>query len=491
MLFKDSFYRYVLILTLFYSAVILGCRYAAGVPVVLVMVMGLVAAAKRAYGWMTVCYMFVPVLQVINRKLIPDAGLIFLILRFSGLMMSSVVIVTGVHSRFKTFPIGGMIAYLLWAIIASIDGWFPMISFLKIFQFAMMVITLCIVTKQMQSSKKDLQVVRAAMMAISVVLILGSVATYFVPSIGYSMAIRLRQDGFGDVLLTGEDLVRESTGALLFNGMVFHSQALAPIIACAMLWVMCDMLFVEMRISLLHLIQLVVAPVLLYMTHSRTGLLTFVMGIGFTSFFCLNKASIPKRVKKQVIGAFALFVVLLICAAVYFQIKNDMLSRWMRKTDNVGGDERGLIEAITASRQGKVERNMYDFRKNPISGMGFQVIVEHPDMYRAGMISIFSAPLEKGVLPLMVLGETGIVGACIFVFYLGSLFVFCFKYQCMTTATLFVAFLALNMGEASFFSPSGAGGYEWLMATVGGMVVDCMSKMKAYEIRAGRPLFVQ
>ena len=46
------------------------------------------------------------------------------------------------------------------------------------------------------------------------------------------------------------------------------------------------------------------------------------------------------------------------------------------------------------------------------------------------------------------------------------------------TASLFTVLLATNMGEATFFSPGGAGGLLWTISIIGGYCID-MRLMRA------------
>ena len=89
---------------------------------------------------------------------------------------------------------------------------------------------------------------------------------------------------------------------------------------------------------------------------------------------------------------------------------------------------------------------------------------------------VISAPIEKGVLPLMILGETGIVGGFVFIVFLIVFYNTCSKKKYAVTATLFTVFMALNLGESIFFSTSGAGGILWVMSMVGGFTIDMMLK---------------
>jgi hypothetical protein len=147
----------------------------------------------------------------------------------------------------------------------------------------------------------------------------------------------------------------------------------------------------------------------------------------------------------------------------------------LRKTDDLGGDTRGLQEALTESRQGLIDYSLWEFRRNPVFGQGFQVSQEHQYMFKKGEM-VFSAPIEKGVLPVMVLGETGIVGSIFFAFFIISFIVASMSRKLYITLTMFLLLLVSNMGEATFFSPGGIGGVLYIMSVVGGFALDSILK---------------
>ena len=74
----------------------------------------------------------------------------------------------------------------------------------------------------------------------------------------------------------------------------------------------------------------------------------------------------------------------------------------------------------------------------------------------------------------MVLGETGILGAICFLFFLLSFYYTCSQRRYFVTITMFTVFLVTNMGEATFFSPGGGGGISWMICVVGGFTIDTL-----------------
>ena len=119
----------------------------------------------------------------------------------------------------------------------------------------------------------------------------------------------------------------------------------------------------------------------------------------------------------------------LVTIGIIGQIRNQTLSKWLRKTDDVGGDTRSLKEAFTGSRRALIEYNLNDFKLNPLFGKGFQVMRGMEQAYRAKLITWYSASVEKGVTPYVILGETGLVGTGVFLIFFSLSILVCVSDQ--------------------------------------------------------------
>ena len=197
----------------------------------------------------------------------------------------------------------------------------------------------------------------------------------------------------------------------------------------------------------------------MYMSRSRTALVVFAVSMTMISLYCVPMSQIPAMAKRRIKGIVSLICVAVVVAAIVGQVRNDMLSKWIRKYDDIEFENKSLGEAFTSSRMGLVEYNMRDFKLNPI---------------------------EKGVLPLMVLGETGVVGAIVFVIFLISFYATCVKKRYRVLLCLFTAVIASNMSEASFFSPGGSAA-QWTVSIIGGFGLDLIIKRNA-NMGVGRPM---
>ena len=154
-----------------------------------------------------------------------------------------------------------------------------------------------------------------------------------------------------------------------------------------------------------------------------------------------------------------------------FISENNIVKKWMFKT-NETTETGNIYNSILYSRKTKLDSLINDFMKNPVLGVGFQVQENHKRMYELGLISFFSAPTEKGFLPLIVLSECGVIGTIFFIFFIFEFYSKCYKKKYIATICLFSLLLITNLGEGTFFSPTGVGGMMWIICLLGGFVID-------------------
>jgi O-antigen ligase len=117
-------------------------------------------------------------------------------------------------------------------------------------------------------------------------------------------------------------------------------------------------------------------------------------------------------------------------------------------------------EKMLASRAGLIELSWRNFRENPLTGIGFQVST---DPRFAANATLFTAPVEKGVIVSAVLEEGGILGATAFAAFLLVMIAEFMRNGNVSAVAMLAAFLASNMGEVTFFSPGGSGAFGWTM----------------------------
>ena len=369
-------------------------------------------------------------------------------------------------------PFEGMLFFLVSACFSLYDSWVPQVSFLKIILFSIFFFGIWRGTSNIQYNILELTTLRAFFFALVCILVLGSIAVYPLPHISFATSFRyaLREGATAADIKAMYDAMM---GKTLFCGIANHSQSLAPMLVVAFAWLLCDTLFVERRFRWLHSVLLLSILPLSFMTRSRVAFCSLLLVACFVCIYTKNKVQMNLRLARHLNGVMMGIVILSVVSAVALEIRNGTISRWMRKTDDVSGDARSLSEALTSSRMGAIEMSMMEFKRNPLVGSGFQVAYYTQDDFdAAGRGLMLSASVEKGVIFTMVLGETGVLGIVTFAFFLGYFYVKCAKKRYYMTMTTFTSFLATNLGEATFFSPSGCGGVQWLIIAVGGFVLD-------------------
>ena len=460
-------------------ATIVGCRFSRGYFMAVVVLSVLASALRGKNGWALLGYIMLPVVFFLNESIIGAGGQASLIARLGIIALPFGFMIQGAKTRScMKVPIGWMVVYLCCATISSINGWFPLISYFKILNFFLFILGLKLGVQNMNGNFKELDIIRHGLLVLGAFIILGSLASYPFPAIGYSMEIDNARlwGAYGTDEEIGADLVARGS-MILFSGVLRHSQLLAPMTTMFAVWIACDMMFIERRLSWTHAAILLAAPVLLYLTKSRTGLFSLGIGMLLITFYALPRAALPQKTKSRLTSILLTGCALMGLMAIVAEIRSGSITEWILKwnADGSYGTD-NTMESIVASRMGLIGSNMYDFSRNPLLGMGFQVVENHRYLYAQGKISLISAPIEKGVLPTMVLGEGGLLGGFVFSLFIITFYVYFIRKKYVATVTLFTTFLATNMGEASFFSPGGHGGLYWLISIAGGMTVDYLSK---------------
>ena len=432
---------------------------------------GIAAAATYKPGKTICAYLLLTFLQMINHILMPRYPH-FAVMTRLGSMVMTFVLILGANGRsgHHRIPLGVLFFYLLCAALSSTFGYFPLISYLKILNFAFFILGLYFGSRNLHLYPEAISEIRRLILALILLLTYGSLLTLPFPAIAYFTSVRTILPEYG--ISRATDVVTAGGRVLLFSGITNSSQFLGPTAACCLGWLLCDMWLVKKRLSTFHLALIAPIPFICYMTRSRLALFLLLVSLLLTTQFCLPRAQVSRRTKNAFWGVlFAGFFVLLI-AGTFSEMKDQTITRWLRKKEDLSSDDRSLGTALTDSRQGLIDMNLADFRRNRLLGSGFQVAFYTRSMYAHGQATLFKASVEKGLLPLMILGETGLLGIVAFSFFLLTFYFSCRQRRYTATATLFTIYLATNLAEATFFAPSGGGGSLWILLIVGGFAID-------------------
>jgi hypothetical protein len=437
--------------------------------------LGVAWALKGDFGKALSIYAMLMFMVALNPNILPKIGMMYSLgLRFGPLLIGLALAMRGmmIPGR-QALPLGMMLLFILVAAISSAGGWYPIVSYMKLINFLVFFLGVWLGTKGLQQDEQGVMIFRATLLALCTFLIAGSAALWPFPGISTLNSLKMISE-VDDVAMRNA-IIREmidSGNTALFCGVTYHSQTMSPLLTCAFAWVTCDLLFVEGGGRWPHVGLLILALPLLYLTRSRVALLGVTVTLALVYFYLPQKLALDRKMKMWLGHILLVGGVALLALVAIAEVQSNAISRWLRKTDDVQTDQRSLSEAFTASRQGLIEMCMDDFKRRPLIGMGFQVAEYTQQMADGQKGLILSSPIEKGVIPVMVLGETGVVGAIVFAVFLLIFYNGCINKRLYITLAMMTVFLTINLGEATFFSPGGPGGPEWLFCVVGGYALD-------------------
>lgn len=401
---------------------------------------------------------------IVNPYVIPK-GSIFgmtqrVLMLVLGFCMTANVLAYVKHRVMK--PYLGILLYLAFMFIPSLVGWCPKISFLKLILFTVVYFAYFGVANQVGinprvSSKR----IRSVMLSVALLFTAGSVALLPFPGLSQLKA--------EDIIAQGGSMEGMTS---LFMGMTSHSQCLGPVVSSIAVVVFADLLFSIKKWDPLYVLILFCCPILIYKTSSRTGMGSFLLGMAFVGYLFLIARGVRRRWRQKALSVLMTILTLSLCVLVFMPAVREGAVRFALKFQGEG--TKLETENIISSRQGLMDRAIYNFKKSPLIGNGFQVSDAMKGMKMEGFA--LSAPIEKGVWITAVLEEGGVIGWLLFVGFLVSSILISIKRRAyMGAACLFVCTLT-NLGEFTFFSMSYTGGFTWAMVFVG-LALD-IRKMK-------------
>ena len=474
---EQNIYKQTAKMLVLIVASILLCRFSDGYLTPVFALVGVLCAFLNHLGWALVFFVLIPFFVILNPGVLPkDNFVMSFSLRLGPLLIGLILACIGASREGRhRLPFIGIIPFMLVALVSSVDGWMPYVSYLKWINFVVFLFGIWFGTQNLHHRPQDIFLLRSFFLAMAVAIVFGSILVLPFPSISYGTSLMNALREGGDAL--AEEVFREMRLdglKTLFCGITNHSQALGGLLVCLFPWVLCDMLFVERRFCALHVVLIIAMLPLIYMTRSRMALVSFVGALLLVTFYTARHVQMSALLRRKLGHGMLVAMALLIVAAIGMQLQSGVMSHWLRKTDSSEVDRRSLGEALTSSRMGLMEYSLWEFRRSPLIGSGFQVAEYTKDRIAGNKGLVISASIEKGVLPVMVLGETGILGAICFLFFLLSFYYTCSQRRYFVTITMFTVFLVTNMGEATFFSPGGGGGISWMICVVGGFTIDTL-----------------
>jgi hypothetical protein len=251
------------------------------------------------------------------------------------------------------------------------------------------------------------------------------------------------------------------------EGLLDQPQALGIFMAPFAAWAMTGVLLMRRRATRLELLIALLVGALIVLSKARTA--GFGAGAGVMVVMIWRALSRRRqgqaRLGKPIMITLLACGVLAVLGAMTGQVSKVFTDYAYKGSE---GKAQNLNEAFYASRGGGAIGEWNDFLQKPLFGNGFGV---YPDGQFPAGVSYFdgipiSAPIEKGFLPTAILQEGGVLGAGLLTLVIALLSRRAWRNTDLRWRAMFVACLAINVGECVFMSPGGIGMFDWLLLGV-------------------------
>jgi hypothetical protein len=244
----------------------------------------------------------------------------------------------------------------------------------------------------------------------------------------------------------------------LFRGIMSHSQAFGITMAILGTWAALRVLS-SRRSSWFNVFIALSAGVALFSSGTRTALLAMILGILVSALllapsrnFVLHK--IFPGIQNPTVA------ILIFLSPIGLAIAGPGIAKEVDAFIDKGTlSDISILQTYQISRGGLIDAMMKNIRQKPLEGIGFGM-ASIPEMIEVTRDPYFNLPIgaavEKGVLPLAVMEETGLFGFIFFVYWIWLMLALCLKMG-STPMALFSVVILLNFGEAILFSAGGMG----------------------------------
>ena len=265
------------------------------------------------------------------------------------------------------------------------------------------------------------------------VLLIFSIPTIFIPSVGFN---------------------RNLTG---FQGITNQPNFYGPFNALfggTLLILNYFLKFVNLK-RIINIFLISINFYVVILSESRTALLLLLL-CSILIIFSLTKLKSNNRIY--------LFIGLM-AVSIFITSSNSISSSAINflAKDRTNSTSSLTVEKLTNSRAALIAVSILNFMENPMLGIGFAApnsYYEFDIKYLGNSNIPISAAIEKGNLYTQTLEETGLFGFIFFLIFITGFIIKTYK----TNPSLIVFILApliLNFGEASFFSTNGQGIFLW------------------------------
>jgi hypothetical protein len=257
----------------------------------------------------------------------------------------------------------------------------------------------------------------------------------------------------------GMAFLRNGTG---FQGILNHPQALAATLSPVAAWLLAGVLFARdtLRWPAIAAVALVYGS--LFLSESRTGMASSLMGVfaAAVTWLFATRGSVLLASRARVYAMVAAVGLLLVAALATGHFQGTLLKFAFKRAES-----REVSGAFFESRGSGIASQWQNFVDQPWLGHGFGVFAEGPPA--TSVVEVFgipiSAPVEKGFVFTAVLEETGILGGFCFFLMIFVCARAAWRSNDVRWIAMFVACIAVNIGESILLAPGGIGLYDWLL----------------------------
>lgn len=451
----------------------LAMKITGGMGFLLIFPFILVGFGKNKTGLLFWCLLATTVLTMTNANIAPKGSIFSIANRLIYLLVGGVMVlqVLGQRASKLMTPLLALLPYVAYMAIVSSVGWQPIISYLKLTLFTIVFFAFYSVGNA-ATARANLGVaqLRSIFLCFAVFLIVGSVCLIPFPGIATLSAQYYIQRGLP---------IPEGS---LFMGITHQSQALGPMTAVMSVMLLADLLFSVKKWDKLYLLLLLLSPLLIYKTGSRTAMGTYAAGLFFVTLVFMHARGVGAKWKGKVLSALFLIGMLGGLAFMAAPSLRQSAMQFIFKTRGAEiAKESQTYERLLSSRQGLIDHAIENFHESPWIGNGFQVSEMQKDLRVTSWKQLLSAPIEKGVWVVAVLEEGGVFGMVLFCLFLLIAFYCLLSRQAFIGAAVLFVTLVSNLGEFTFFSMSYMGGLFWSMVFLGIAMDAARLKQEAAE----------
>ena len=262
--------------------------------------------------------------------------------------------------------------------------------------------------------------------------------------------------------------LRNGTG---FQGILNHPQTFGPFIALTLAWIIGRFLStVDKKYSYLTLIYL--CAYLIIASESRTAAGAIFLGVFFSlaTILLILRMNVVRVIPRISTNFFKVIFFITSALIIGFISLSSFFTDFIIKKTN--HDYEGLVTELKEGRigQGRIElakEMTTNIRKTPLSGIGFGIGSSPREMkiVRDPYFDLpISAPIEKGIMPLAILEEVGILGAILVFSWVAIMFRRAWQSGPTQFIVISTAFM-VNLGQNIFFSTGGLGLLVILLVT--------------------------